>query len=82
LAGSVHTDAYRFLVDQLKAARKRGNISQQELADRLGRPQSFVAKVEGYERRIDVIEYALICYEVGLDPAEPLRSIVSLLGYK
>jgi len=36
-------------------------MTQQQVADALGKPQSFVAKVEGYERRLDVIEFIAIC---------------------
>lgn len=32
-------------------------MSQKEVADKIGVPQSFVAKVELGERRIDVIEF-------------------------
>lgn len=37
--------------------RHDASVTQTELAARLGRPQSFVAKVEGGERRIDVLEF-------------------------
>jgi hypothetical protein len=49
---------------------RRGRIpgsSQRELADRLGKPQSFVAKVERGERRIDVIEFIAIAKAIGRD---------------
>lgn len=42
----------RLIID----ARKRAQMTEQELADRLGKPQSFVAKYEGGERRIDAVE--------------------------
>jgi Helix-turn-helix len=37
------------------ASRKAG-LTQQALAKRLGQPQSFVAKYEGGERRLDVLD--------------------------
>lgn len=33
-------------------------LTQADLAERLDKPQSFVAKVETQERRLDVIEFA------------------------
>lgn len=75
MAGSVHTDAYRFLVDQLTEGRRRAGMSQQELADRLGRPQSFVAKLEGCERRLDVVEFIEISTAIGLNPTELVEKI-------
>ena len=42
-------------------ARLDAGLTQQQLADKLGKPQSFVAKYEGGERRLDVIELSNIC---------------------
>jgi transcriptional regulator with XRE-family HTH domain len=47
--------------------RKQANITQVELAQRLGKPQSFVSKYENAERRIDVIEFIDICEAIGVD---------------
>ena len=41
---SLFTDEYRLAVDLLIGARKRAGITQQQLAAKLGRPQSFVSK--------------------------------------
>lgn len=46
-----------------------------ELADRLGRPQSFVSKFETGERRLDVTEYIDVCEALGLDAPDTLREI-------
>ncbi len=48
------------LIETLRAARKRAGLTQQTLADQLGRPQSFVAKYENGERRLDVIEFVTL----------------------
>ena len=37
--------------------RLRAGLTQEDLAERLGKPQSFVAKVETQERRLDLIEF-------------------------
>jgi transcriptional regulator with XRE-family HTH domain len=41
----------------LVETRKLKRITQQELANRLDRPQSYIAKVETGERRLDVVEF-------------------------
>src|SRR5947209_12967265 len=64
---------YTRLLALLKAARKDADLVQQELADRLGKPQSFVAKVERGERRIDVIEVTAIARAIGRDPLRLLK---------
>jgi transcriptional regulator with XRE-family HTH domain len=76
---SIHTKAYSFLVGRLKQARKQAGLSQQDLADRLGRPQSFVAKYESAERRLDVLEYVGIAFALDLDPCAPIGEVVPLL---
>lgn len=47
---------YEGLLDKLKAARVEAGLSQEEVAARLGRSQSFVSRSETGERRIDVVE--------------------------
>jgi transcriptional regulator with XRE-family HTH domain len=51
-------------------ARKNAGLTQHDLADRLHKPQSFVAKYEGGERRIDVVEFVTICRAIGSDPVK------------
>lgn len=34
----------------------------------MNRPQSFVAKYEGGERRLDVVEFIEVCEALGVDP--------------
>ncbi|MCB9986796.1 MAG: helix-turn-helix transcriptional regulator [Rhodospirillales bacterium] len=50
-------------------------MTQQELAVRIGKPQSFVAKVEGGERRLDVIELMEIADIVDLEPKTILKTL-------
>ena len=54
---SLRTAGHQALMQVLVETRKSKGMTQQELADRLGRPQSFVAKVETGERRLDVVEF-------------------------
>ena len=63
------------LTEYLVAARERAGFTQQQLADKLGKHQSFVAKYEGGERRIDVIEFLHIARALGFDAARAIRAI-------
>lgn len=54
---SLRSPRQQLLQTLLSAARKARNLTQAELAERLNKPQSFVAKYENGERRIDVIEF-------------------------
>jgi transcriptional regulator with XRE-family HTH domain len=55
---SVHQEAYRRFLVRLRSAREQAALTQVEVAERLGRPQSYVSKCESGERRLDVIELA------------------------
>lgn len=50
----------------LRTIRKELGLSQQELAARLDKPQSFVSKYESGERRLDILEIFQICRTVGM----------------
>ena len=56
MSKSVYSDDYKKLIERLKQARLDAGHSQQEDAGKLGKPQSYVSKVESGERRVDIIE--------------------------
>lgn len=51
-----HSAAYRRFQRKLQEARVETKLTQRQVAKRLGRPPSFVAKIETGERRVDFIE--------------------------
>lgn len=67
---SLHSPGHRRLTRLLREVRTEAGLTQVELADRLGRTQSFVAKVEGGERRVDLIELDDICKALGIGLVE------------
>jgi transcriptional regulator with XRE-family HTH domain len=64
----------------LKRAREDQGLTQQELALRLKRKQSFVAKYETGERRLDVIEFLEIAEALVQDPARLISEIAKASG--
>lgn len=60
---------YEAVGDVLAAARKRSGLTQEELARRLAKPQSFVSSYERGQRRVDVLELIAIVDALKLDPA-------------
>lgn len=50
-------------------------MTQEELARRLKRPQSFVSKYENSERRLDVVEFLHVAKAIGIDAVELLRDL-------
>ena len=59
----------------LTQARIDAELTQQVVANRLGKPQSFIAKVEGLERRIDIVEFFDIAKAIGFDPVPLMKEI-------
>lgn len=70
-------DEYAKLREQFIQARKSTGLTQVDLADRLGRPQSFVSKYERGERRLDVVEFCEVCHALGVNPVAFLQRFCS-----
>ena len=54
----------------LRQVRIEAGLNQDEVARRLGRPQSFVSKYETGERRLDILELRQVCAVLGLSVTE------------
>ncbi len=52
--------AYGRLRERLKAARIEAGLTQAQVAHLVGRPQSFVSKIEVGERHVDFIEMQVL----------------------
>lgn len=72
---SLRTPRQILLQSLLVEARKATGLTQAELADALGKPQSFVAKYENGERRIDVVEFVDITAALGIPASDLLAKI-------
>jgi len=53
----------------LRERREAAGVTQAQLAEKLRKPQSYVAKVEGSERRLDVIEFCNWATALGSSPS-------------
>jgi transcriptional regulator with XRE-family HTH domain len=73
---SLKSPAYGRLIQLLVAARHNAGMSQQTVAKLLNQHQSFVAKYEGGERRLDVIEFMAIARALDADPISLLRTFL------
>ena len=73
---SVHSAAQTAFCELMIKARKAAGLTQHQLAKRLHKPQSFVAKYEGGERRVDVVEFIEICKTIEADPNKLLKALI------
>ena len=65
------------LIGLLVERRKRAGLTQTDVAKRLRQYQSYVARVESGQRRIDVVEFLELADAIGFDPAEVIRRLVA-----
>ena len=72
---SLFSPAYGRLRDWLIAGRQYRNLTQVQLADKLGRPQSFVSKYERGERRLDIVELLEIADLLHADACELINEL-------
>ncbi len=56
MSKSNYSKEYKDIIERLKKARIDAGLAQQVVADKLGKPQSYLSKIESGERRLDVAE--------------------------
>jgi transcriptional regulator with XRE-family HTH domain len=69
------TDRREQLSELLTEERKSRKIRQQQLAHKLGQPQSRISRIENGEYHIDVGEFLALADAIGFDPGIALRKI-------
>lgn len=47
---------YKVFIKKLTDARKKANLRQLDVANKLNRPQSYISRIESGEYRMDIIE--------------------------
>ncbi|WP_036773171.1 helix-turn-helix domain-containing protein [Photorhabdus australis] len=72
---SIYSDEYQIVIKALREARVAKGVTQENLAQALDRPQSFIAKVENGERRLDVVEFVHIAHLLSLEPSVLIKRI-------
>lgn len=76
MSKSLRSPQHIALLQALKNARLEAGITQTQLAEDLGKPQSYVAKIEGGERRLDVVEFANYTVALHADAAVIIEAII------
>lgn len=73
----LHSRRYNDFRVLLVERRKEASLTQEVLAQRLAKPQSFVSKYEKGERRLDVVEFLDVAAAIGFDPQKLIRDLES-----
>ena len=69
------TERHRRLIALIIEAREKSGMTQTELADALGEYQSFVARLESGQRRLDVIEFIQLSEVLKFDLTEMISKV-------
>jgi transcriptional regulator with XRE-family HTH domain len=77
LAKSLGTRRHKALIGLLIAKREAAGMTQAQLAERLCEYQSFVARLESGQRRVDVVEFLELAAILGFDAAGALKEIAT-----
>ena len=72
---TIYNKEYRDVLLWLKQERQKRGITLRQLADRIGVHHSVIGRIEQGERRMDIVEFARLCSEIGCAPEEGLRMI-------
>lgn len=75
MAKTLGTARHKALVALLIERREAAGLTQTELAEKLGEYQSFVARLESGQRRVDVVEFLELSEKLGFDPATAVKRI-------
>jgi transcriptional regulator with XRE-family HTH domain len=71
----IGTACHDALIELLIRKRKQAGLRQWELAERLGEYQSFIARIEKGQRRIDVCEFLKIAKALKFDPGREVNKL-------
>jgi transcriptional regulator with XRE-family HTH domain len=66
----LYTRQQAILLQLLRESRQEAGLRQQDVADLIKEPQSFVSKYESGERRLDILELREICQALGVSLAD------------
>lgn len=70
------------LVAVLTKARQVSGLTQAQLAERVGKDQTFISIIERGQRRVDVLEFVALAKAMKADPAELFADVIKRLPGK
>lgn len=73
---TIYSQMNRQVHEKLVEIRHKAGLTQRELAKKLGREHSFIARIEQGERRVDLVEFYLICKACKIKPLNELIELV------
>ena len=75
MSESLWTSGYDAVIAAVVAMREEAGLTQRQLAEKIGREQSFIGRIETRQRRIDLVEFCWWARYCGLDAEEELAKV-------
>jgi transcriptional regulator with XRE-family HTH domain len=75
LATPLGSKRHRILIALLIKRRKAAGMTQAQLADRLGKSQSLIARLESGQRRVYVVELLKLAEVLGFDAGKVVAAV-------
>ena len=72
---TIYSPIHERMLELLLAARRKAGLTQVQAAGLLGCRQTFLSKIERGERRLDVIEFIVICQAYKADPTAIIKAL-------
>lgn len=80
MARTLGTERHKALIALLVEKREAAGLTQSDLAAKLGEYQSFIARLESGQRRVDVVEFLELAEILSFDPKHALDAITGHQG--
>jgi len=61
----------------LKEKRQRAELTQWDVARRIGRRQAFISAIERGQLRVSVVDFIAIAEAIGFDPRSAIRRVTA-----
>jgi transcriptional regulator with XRE-family HTH domain len=75
LGKTLQSARHKALIELLIAKREEAGLTQTELAKKLGEYQSYVARLESGQRRVDVVEFIGLAQILKFDPSKVIKDV-------
>jgi transcriptional regulator with XRE-family HTH domain len=75
LATTLGSKRHKILIALLIKRRKAAGLTQAQLADRLGKSQSFIARLESGKRRVYAVELLELAEMLGFDAGKVVGAV-------
>jgi transcriptional regulator with XRE-family HTH domain len=80
MSGTISSPRHKALCAFIKAKRMAANLSQAELAKKVGVYRTFVIDLERGQRRLDVVQFLDFAEALGFEPGAAIRKIGAVKG--